>query len=354
MTAARPPAGPGVPTVLALRALGLGDALTGVPALRGLRRAFPGHRLVLAAPAAVGGWLRDLGVVDAVLPASGLEPLRWDGGAGHVAVNLHGRGPQSHDVLRATRPGRLVAFAEPGTGHAAGLGTRPGTLPGALPGALPGTGHDGPAWRADEHEVDRWCRLVRSVGGRCDREDLRLAVGAGTPATGPAAGAYAVLHPGAASGARRWPVDRWAAVAARLVDRGVDVVVTGGPAEVGLAAEVVAGLPPARARSLAGTLDLPGLARTVAAARLLVCGDTGVAHVGTAVGTPSVLLFGPTPPQWWGPAVDADRHTVLWHGDPARPGDPHGDAVDPALAAITAEEVLAAAERLLGAVRAPA
>ena len=35
-------------------------------------------------------------------------------------------------------------------------------------------------------------------------------------------------------------------------------------------------------------------------------------------------------------------------------GDPHGDAVDPALAAITAEEVLAAAERLLGAVRAPA
>ena len=53
----------GGPVVLALRALGLGDALTGVPALRGLRRAFPGHRLVLAAPAGVGGWLRDLGRV---------------------------------------------------------------------------------------------------------------------------------------------------------------------------------------------------------------------------------------------------------------------------------------------------
>jgi ADP-heptose:LPS heptosyltransferase len=335
----------GAPVVLALRALGLGDALTGVPALRGLRRAFPGHRLVLAAPAGVGGWLRDLGVVDAVLPASGLEPLRWGGGRADVAVNLHGRGPQSHRVLQATRPARLVGFAAPDAGH------------------------DGPAWRADEHEVDRWCRLVRSAGGACDREDLRLDLGTGSgPAggadltgttggtTGGTAGATtagttatgaAVLHPGAASGSRRWPADRWAALAAWLLDRGLDVVVTGGPQEAGLAGRVVAGLPPARARSLAGTLDLPGLARTVASAAVLVCGDTGVAHVGTAVGTPSVLLFGPTPPRWWGPAIDLDRHAVLWHGDPARPGDPHGAAVDPALAAVTVDEVRAAVAALL-------
>jgi ADP-heptose:LPS heptosyltransferase len=64
--------------VLALRALGLGDALTGVPALRGLRRRWPAARLVLAAPPGPGGWLRDLGLVDAVLPAAGIAPLAPD------------------------------------------------------------------------------------------------------------------------------------------------------------------------------------------------------------------------------------------------------------------------------------
>ena len=39
--------------VLVLRALGLGDLLTSVAAIRGLRRAWPGARLVLAAPAAL-------------------------------------------------------------------------------------------------------------------------------------------------------------------------------------------------------------------------------------------------------------------------------------------------------------
>lgn len=317
-----PGAPAGAPTVLALRALGLGDALTGVPALRGLRRAFPGHRLVLAAPAGLGAWLRELGVVDDVLPATGLTPLPRAAPGGHVAVNLHGRGPQSHRLLQATRPERLVGFAAPEAGH------------------------DGPPWRTDEHEVDRWCRLVRSAGGTCGREDLRLDVLPADAPPGGHAGAV-VLHPGAASGSRRWPVDRWSAVAAWLVDHGHDVVVTGGPDEVDLARRAVAGLPSVRARAVAGALDLPGLASTVASARLLVCGDTGVAHVATAVGTPSVLLFGPTPPRWWGPAVDVDRHTVLWHGHPDRPGDPHGRDVDPALAAVTTEEVVAAVERLL-------
>jgi len=67
-----------IPTVLVLRALGLGDALTGIPALRGLRRAFPEHRLTLAAPSQLGQWLRRLDVVDAVLPTPDLQPLpRW-------------------------------------------------------------------------------------------------------------------------------------------------------------------------------------------------------------------------------------------------------------------------------------
>jgi hypothetical protein len=303
--------------VLVLRALGLGDAFTGVAALRGVRRAWPDHRLVLAAPAPVGRLLLELGVVDERLDAGPLEPVPWPSPEPpQVAVNLHGRGPQSHRLLTALRPDRLVAFACPGAGH-----------------------EDGPGWRADEHEVDRWCRLVRWAGGGCGREDLSL------PPPGPR-GDLVVVHPGAASGSRRWPPERWADVVAALRGDGLRVAVTGTEQEAELCAEVAA----AGAHDLAGTLALPDLVRTVAAARLLLCGDTGVAHLATAYGTPSVLLFGPTPPQAWGPAVEEERHVVLWHGrDGEPPGDPHGDEVDPRLDRIEVGQVLAAAGRLLGA-----
>jgi ADP-heptose:LPS heptosyltransferase len=299
--------GPG--DVLVLRALGLGDLLTGVAALRGVRRRWPDHRIVLAAPPAVGDWLVQVGVVDAVLPAAGLAPLAWDGPGGHVAVDLHGRGPQSHRLLLDTGPRLLVGFD------------------------CPAVGHRGPAWRPDEHEVDRWCRLVSDAGGPCGPEDLRVDV----PAP-PRSGEVVVLHPGAASGSRRWPADRWGALGARLTTTGWAVAVTGGPDERDLCARVAA-LSGAGTVDLSGSLDLPGLASLVAGARLLVCGDTGVAHLATALGTPSVLLFGPTPPAWWGPRIDADRHLVLWHGDLDHPGDPHAEVVDPALDRITVDEV---------------
>lgn len=312
-------ASPGSGDVVVLRALGLGDALTGVAALRGVRRAWPGRRLWLAGPEPIGRWLAARGVVDAVLPARGLGPLRGIGGGGHIAVDLHGRGPQSHAVLQATHPARLVAFD------------------------CPAAGHRGPPWRADEHEVDRWCRLIADAGGPCGPEDLRL-LGAATRYGGDRLGGSVLLHPGAASGSRRWPADRWGALGSRVAAAGHPVAVTGGPGERDLCARVAR---LAGARDLAGHLDLDALAALVAGARLLVCGDTGVAHLATALGTPSVLLFGPTPPRSWGPRIDHERHTVLWHGDPEHPGDPHGSALDPALARITVAEVADAVTRSL-------
>ncbi|MFI7496263.1 glycosyltransferase family 9 protein [Kocuria sp. M4R2S49] len=311
--------GPG--DVLVLRALGLGDALTAVAPLRGVRRMLPGHRIVLAAPSGPGAWLAGLGVVDGVLPVPGLVPLPPAPG-GHVAVNLHGRGPRSHELLLASRPERLVGFAAPEAGH------------------------DGPPWRRDEHEVLRWCRLVEEAGGPCGPEDLRLRAHRPAPGDAPV-----LIHPGAASAARRWPAERWREVAAALASDGHRIVVTGSPAEAELAAAVVTGIDAAEDRC--GMLDLDGLARTVGAAAVVLSADTGVAHVATALAVRSVVLFGPTPPAWWGPAVDPDLHTVLWHGDPAARawGDPHADRLDERLAAVTPSEVLAAARAQLDASR---
>jgi ADP-heptose:LPS heptosyltransferase len=394
------------PRLLVLRALGLGDLLTAVPALRALRRAYPGHETVLAAPAWLAPAVRLTGAVDRLLPASAPERavperLDWTGPPPDIAVDLHGNGPESRRPLQALRPGRLLGY-------------------------VPG----GPAaWREDEHERHRWCRLLAAYGIPADPGDLRVAP---PVAPSPAPGAT-VVHPGADAAARCWPAERFAVVARGLREAGHDVVVTAGPGERALAEHVaaLAGLPvsrvlggepgngdtataaghrsvpadaagrgpapparpgphPARRAPRAGRLAADGgpgartialppspfaepavpppggsaalpldrLAALAAHARAVVVGDTGPAHLATALGTPSVVLFGPVAPRLWGPPVGDSRHRALWHPAPddtsPRPGDAHGDRADPRLLRVTPAEVLAAVARLPTRREAPA
>jgi len=309
------------PRLVALRALGLGDLLVAVPALRALARAFPGHRRLLAAPA----WLEPLlplladdlgpyldGLVD--LPGLRSDPEllseRPD-----IAVNLHGRGPESHRLLLASRPRQLIAHRHDAVEESAWM----------------------PAWDPNEHEAKRWCRLLAEIGIEADPAELEIE----RPEIDLArwARGATLLHPGAASAARRWPPERWSAVARAEVAAGREVLVTGSRKEVGLARAIAAaaGLEPRR--ELAGRTDLYSLAALVAAADAVVCGDTGVAHLATALGVPSVLLFGPTSPRLWGPPEGRGIHRALWEG---RVGDPHGDSVDPGLLEVEVDAVLSA------------
>ena len=91
-----------------------------------------------------------------------------------------------------------------------------------------------------------------------------------------------------------------------------------------------------------------GLAALTASARLIISGDTGMAHLATAYARPSVTLFGPVPPAEWGPPA-RPWHQVLWGALDGYRGDPHGAATDPALARITVAGVLDAAEQAQGA-----
>ncbi|MEV1171535.1 glycosyltransferase family 9 protein, partial [Nonomuraea sp. NPDC049784] len=203
-------------------------------------------------------------------------------------------GPQSIEALRRTEPARLISF---------------------------GTG---PPYPEGVHEVRRWCGLLEWHGIPADPADLTLGI---SDRMGPT-----IVHPGAAYPARRWPPERFAEVAAALDD----VVVTGNSDEVPLARRVaeLAGLPPER--MLAGRTELADLIDLVSRARLVVCGDTGVAHLATAFCVPSVVLFGPVSPALWGPPPGW-RHVALWAG---RNGDPHGQRPDPGLLKIEVSEVV--------------
>ena len=109
---------------------------------------------------------------------------------------------------------------------------------------------------------------------------------------------YCVLHVGAGSKLRLWNRERWLAVAGELERRDLQVVWSGGRGEE----SEVAGIDPGRRfSSCAGALDLAQLWHLVKGARLLLCPDTGIAHLGRLAGTPTVALYGPGSATLFGP-----------------------------------------------------
>lgn len=104
------------------------------------------------------------------------------------------------------------------------------------------------------------------------------------------AGPYVILHLGASTPLKHWPVERWQALAAWLYAQGLEPVWSAGAKETDLVRRVD---PTGQFRSTAGQLDLLQLAHLFAQARLVICPDTGVTHLARIVGVPTVALFGP-------------------------------------------------------------
>ena len=100
---------------------------------------------------------------------------------------------------------------------------------------------------------------------------------------------FAVVAPGAAHATKRWPIQHWQALAQRLQGRGVGVVAVGGPDD-----RAVADALGSTVINVAGEFTLQETAACLARAAIVVCGDTGVMHMATGVGTRVIALFGPT------------------------------------------------------------
>jgi ADP-heptose:LPS heptosyltransferase len=156
---------------------------------------------------------------------------------------------------------------------------------------------------------------------------------------------FALLNPGAAWPNKRWPAERFGAVASALRARhGLASVVCWGPGEEWLAEEVAAAS--GGGAIVAPSTQVGDLLSIARAAAIVVSGDTGPLHLAAAVGAPIVAVFGPTDPARNGPWDTADI-TLSRFADCVCHYERRCRRNRPCLDDITVEDVLGAISRRL-------
>jgi heptosyltransferase-2 len=111
------------------------------------------------------------------------------------------------------------------------------------------------------------------------------------------------IHPGSGSEEKNWPLERFIELAAALFQSSEDsrLLLIEGEADEERAMELARALPGERV-SRVTNLPLSDLAGLLQNCALFLGHDSGISHLAAAVGTPCVLLFGPTDPAIWAPA----------------------------------------------------
>jgi len=150
-----------------------------------------------------------------------------------------------------------------------------------------------------------------------------------------------LIIPGAGWGAKRWPAERYAAVAQGMIDRSMRVLINAGPGEEALATRI------ATATNDRAEVIVPTLGQLIAVTRrisLCIAGDTGPLHLACALGRPVVGIYGPTDPSRNGPF--GTRFRILRSPESRRDHTRHAEP-EAGLLTITPSDVLKAADELL-------
>jgi ADP-heptose:LPS heptosyltransferase len=156
-----------------------------------------------------------------------------------------------------------------------------------------------------------------------------------------------LIAPGAGYPEKQWGPEKFRQLSEWLVENGYSAGLIGGPADIPLASDIINGL---AVQNFAGRTPLRETARLIATAALVIGGDSVALHLAAAFGTPSIALFGPTPPPQWAPR--GKGHRTLYHPPPCSPCSRFGH-IPPCpynvecLKRITVEEVFAAIREIL-------
>ena len=311
-----PPASP--LRILAVRFSSIGDVILTTPLYRAIRARHPGAHLTVVTKRATAPLLEGNPAIDRVVP---LEPGE---GISALAARLgddYTYGLDLHGSLRSRALRWLVAARWRGYRKRA-----------AARWALI---HLKRNWYGAVHPVtERYFEAARDLDIRPDGRPPEVFVPADTDAAmvdwlaeRKIPERFAVLAPGAAHATKRWPVERWSALARALAADGIGVVTVGG-AEDRASAEAVAAAAGALGASAAGSTTLMQTAALLRRSAVVASGDTGVMHLATAVNTPVVALFGPTV-RPFGFFPYTDRASVLERALDCRPCSAHGGAACP-------------------------
>lgn len=297
--------------IAVLRALFLGDFICAQPALRALKTRFPSAEVTLIGLPWIEPFLSRYTCVDSFLPFPGCKgvkevPYRPEAtqafleehrGRFDLAIQMHGSGPASNDLVAAL-------------GARVSLGYTPPGVPSPLSRPIPYPGDH-------VHEARKWLQLVAHVGAPGtprpelpvlpEEEEAARQLLAGLDRKRP----IVAIHAGARDPARRWPPERFAALADQVWDmRDAQVVLTGSEEDAESVA-LVRRACRAPVVDLCGKTSIGELAAVLDRVDLLVTNDSGPSHVAWARGVPSVVLFGPTNPQRWAPLEPQLHRAIL-------------------------------------------
>jgi heptosyltransferase-2 len=309
----------------------LGDAVMALPAVRNLKTMLGNDPLTVAAPEKLAALWQACPFVDQVIPLSKPKNLR-----------------NTADQLRAGKFGSAVllpnSLRTAAEAWLAGIPQRIGYLRSGRGLLLTKAVPVPPRNPVRLHQSFYYLDLVASLGGPDDASlpELRR-----EPAFAPANGRTTVaICPGAEYGpAKRWPIENFLATAKHLAtSQHAKILLLGAAVDVPLAGELARQLPEAENR--AGKTSLAEFMAALASARLALCNDSGAMHLASALGVPTVAIFGSTEPLLTGPL--GPRTRILRHHVPCSPCFLRECPLDFAcMKSITPEMVITAAESLL-------
>lgn len=297
--------------ILIIKPSSLGDVVHALPVLEALRKAFPESRITWMIRREFAPLLTCVRGVDETLLFERRLLGRWYTSAGFCAMReLIGRLRGERFDLVLDLQGLLRTAL---LGWLSGCPMRVGAAS-AREGAPLFYTHWVRRPEGSLHMVDLYRAMLKAVGVEEFEPYIRFeppsgvvqSVGALREDAGLEAGRFAVLIAGAAHESKRWPVERFAAVAEFVAKKyGLAIAAVGSPGEKKIVAALqhAATVPIA---DLCGKTTIPQLVALLAQAGLVVSNDTGPGQIAVALRRPTVLIFGPTNPAWVGPYKQPD------------------------------------------------
>lgn len=278
----------------------VGDAVMSVAALRELRRLFPNSHITVVSKPGTADVFAGANYIDDVLvyKRAGLRSFfdqvhAWKQREFDLALLFQNAFEAAAISLMARVPLRV------------GYATERRAL--LLTHAVPV-----PEWKNERHEIFYYLNLVAELERRLTgtshepsapdfgilvsdnqkKAARRLLIERNADVSKP----LVLLCPGSVnSRAKRWPAERYAALADQFADTGATVALIGAPSELDVS-EAVSGMAQRPPLILTGQTSVSEVVTLISIADVLITNDTGPAHIGAAVGTPTLVIFGPTNP----------------------------------------------------------